>query len=303
MAMKDFLRDPFMGEFMKMLVNRQLQMEQVQRWLEKSLSEYEAWGAQQEKLGQAGLSRDITRWLMDLVGKGAEKLPRPGLAGVMRGREAGLEFPGLPQVSQEQYQTAIAPLLDVIGKLGGRAERSLVPTAEEAEMTARELGAEPTFDWYQELMKERGRKEAEPIRWAELGERLEAGKRKEKEMGLRGRELEFEKGKERSPKELKKRLDTKIKERKSYIEKSLKAAEEIGRGRPFFLSEVKRLSEEINSIREKINEPIKVPEKYQPIVSKLKSLGATIDRLISDKALQDDIKSLGFSVWELIEYF
>lgn len=305
MPMQDFLRDPFMGEFMKMLVNQQLQEKQVQRWLEKSLTEYEAWGGQQEKLGEAGLSRDITRWLMGLVGKGAEKLPRPGMAGIMRGREAGLELPGLADISPEQYDTAIAPIMEIIGKLGGRAEQSLVPTGEEAEMAARELGAKPTLDWYDKLIPERARKETDLIRWADIRERMGAGERKKKEITLRGKELEFEKGKEASPKALKTRLDKKIKERKSYIEKTLKGAEyyDIQESKPYFISEVMKISDEIKSIREKIGEPVKVPSRYEKIVSKLKSLGCTLQKLVTNTELHADLKTLGYSPWELIEYF
>lgn len=120
MAATDF--NQFMSEFMKMFVNQRLQENQVQRWLNKSLQEYNAWeGHQRNVMDVAKQNQIIEDYLRNAFGvtqrfAGQQpnapsvynKTAREFLPSGMQGNLPEIEQPAIPT---EEAQAAMAKLL------------------------------------------------------------------------------------------------------------------------------------------------------------------------------------------------
>lgn len=303
----------FMAEFVPMLVKQKQEEERVRRWLEKSLKEYEAYGAQQSKLAEQGFQYDVLLQLLKSAAKGTEASDRPGLELLRRLQTMGAaeKYPGLPTITGEQYETTMKPYGDLGAALASAVKEAAYPEEETAIAATRLKGLDFLKEYHDLLEKVTTGKEQMEMRGRELEEKTAGRELAEKELGVRKEELEVEKGKQKgkkTPKELKKELNTKVKERNSFIEKYFKGPygstmeEKIKKVQdPFLLAQVERLTEDINKLREQTG--FKIPEKYREIVSYLKSKGCTIERLLKDEALQADIKSLGFSVFRILDYY
>jgi hypothetical protein len=106
----------FSSMLMRMIQQQKYIKESNAAWLTRSLKEYDAYEEMQNRLREAGLSKNIAEAVAKSVIKGAEGMDRPGLESIGRLGQAGIgNVPGvsLPQPTV-QREKAIAPTVSSV---------------------------------------------------------------------------------------------------------------------------------------------------------------------------------------------
>lgn len=287
----------FMSELMRILIQEKVRERGYQAWgdvqeelqrsgLARRLEGYTAQEEMQNRLLQAGYSRDVVKMILASVTKGTEGFGRPGVEALERIRQLGLgETPGIPPEVPGQYEEVTAPYAQLLPALARRLQEGEYPSREEMAILTRLLGPEKV----QEFLKQ-----AEKVR-SEKG-KLKVAQRKvtveERKLGLE------EKGK----KDLGKTLIAKIKLLKATQEKLAKPVEDVTREqKALWQSNVEELEQEINEIRARLGK--KTDEQYRALAVQLNARGFALADLDKNKELIASLKSRGYNIARLKRFF
>lgn len=178
----------FMSQLMQILMQQKVRERGYQSWgkvqeelqrsgLARRLEGYTAQEEMQNRLLQAGYSRDVVKMLLATIAKGTEGYGRPGIETIQRIRETGLgETPGIPPEIPGQYEEVTAPYESIMPAIGRRLQEGEYPSREEMAILTRLLGPEKVQEFLEQAEKVKaGRAQRKvsadktALGWAELG--------------------------------------------------------------------------------------------------------------------------------------
>jgi hypothetical protein len=294
-----------LNQLIPMLYQRKMQEEQVRRWLEKSLAEYEAWGKQQETVQNRSLQNAITEMIVKLGLEGAQDLDRPVLGGLERLEEAGVgeAYPELRlPTPRTSYEEAVIPYQDLAKSLVESKEGMRLPEAQAIINAIRLKGSDFLDEWVKDVVKTQQAEKERGIRAGELKEKEKSRQLSEKELAQREKEFKGETGKGKKKTDLEKDLDNLSEDRWTAIEDIEDLDPEIDEEKYKTLkSKILNLNTKIKSLKEKVGSD---PDKRHAAAAKeLKQKGYTENDILSDPDVKAEIENAGLSVWILLEYF
>jgi len=149
----------FMAQIMPMLYRQKMQKGQSEQWLQNALKQYAASEASSKRLGQTRFNQDQIMEVLKSILGGTEKMVRPGMAGVQRAGEMGINVPGVIPVSKEDYSIASEPSVDALKQIAIALGSGDYPSEEAIGQISSLLGEEVTTDFLDDLLKEKDRKE------------------------------------------------------------------------------------------------------------------------------------------------
>ena len=245
----------------------------MQIYLNNYLEELKAREAYAERGEARGYDIATKLKLLDSVLKGTEKLDRPGMAGLMRAPELGMDF-GLPEISPEQYGEAIRPYTETMADQAGALEAGKYLPAEKMGVATQLLGSERAMDLLKEIGKTRAGREAREVT------------REKTKLGWA--ELAAKKKGEIPDKELKKTLDKLINRR------------DKARLDPLEEEEANKLTKQINALYKKLGK--KSEKDYEDLAEELRAKGYTIEKIKETPGMVKDLEKQDFEIWILAGY-
>lgn len=293
-----------MNRVLPYLLEEEMQRKQVQRWLEKQLIEYLAWGQQQQQLQKSGYNYDVLSQILKAVIGGTKGLARPGLEATTRARGLGIPLPqGIRELSPEEITRTLTPYGETMTGLTKGLEPEALPYSEEIITAAtRLLGPKATSEWIDR--REKGISERKK---AELRER--EAKAQEETTKLGWAELgERKKGEEKKP-DVEKRLNSLREKRWNAIINLSKLGDKMDEDVIFsedkqiktLRSKILSMNNDIKGLKKKLGDD---PDKRHAAAAKqIKQQGYSRKDLFENEQLKSWIEENELSVWVLLEYF
>lgn len=312
-----------MGNFaplFRMMIQRKLEEERVRRWLEKSKEEYKAWGEQQRITQERGAQINRKEQLVQFGRVFFKDKPHAlsqfidYVNQLFPDQPMGAGF--VPENLQEMLTRARGSTTDAI-----MAEQAAEPITQEtvADLVS-SYGYEMPTAGVRSILSERRAKADRLLKERTLvsgEERGAAGRaltargldieealvpvRKE-ELAIRRDELELKKKGKGKESEAAKKLDSKIKERWTTIEKFYKPEESTTTElKEVYEARLESLNKEIHSLKDKAG--VDPDERYDRLAKKLKAQGFKKRDLFENEELKSWMDQNNFTVWVLLEYF
>jgi len=295
----------FMTKFVPMLLQQKFQEEQVKRWLEKSLQEYEAYGKQQEEVQNRALMNTIIELFVKQGMKGAEDLDLPLLGGLERLKQTGVgeAYPELRlPTPTTTYEEATKPFQELASQYVASQEGVRMPEAQAIINAIRLKGSDFLTDWVKEVAETKQKEAEREVRKGELTETEESRKLREKELTQRKKEyVAGEKG-EKKTSELADDLEELSNERWEAISDIADLDPDIDEDKyKTIKSKILNLNDKIKSLKGKLKSD---PDKRHAEAAKeIKKQGYSKEDIFKDEGLMRWIDENGLSPWILLEYF
>lgn len=298
----------FMSQYVPFLVQQKAEEDRVKRYLEKSLTEYSAWGEQQKALQESGLNKEVALILMKMLAERFKDSDRPVVQMLEMLPETGIQkaYPELrlptPTVG---YEEAITPYQELGKGVLSSYGTMKYPEADVIENFIRLRGSKEANKFMDEIAKMQKEEAERKIREDELEEQRKRTRLGWEELGIRKKEVALEEKGEPKRSALETRLDSKRKERWGIMEKMLRydvTSYQIKSYRAYIDS----LNEDIKGIKEKLSKDktwLDPDKRYADAAEVLKSGGYTKKDLFESDYVKGWLAENNLVIWLLLEYF
>jgi hypothetical protein len=193
MAVMQSSFEKFMSEFIPVLLQMKLEKDRMKGWLEKSLTEYQAYGQQQKELMSEGSKKQVLETILNVLQEGSKGRPYPGT--YLRKEMTGL----LPAEMTSQLPTlpeAEPVIQDKMTAAQEAAGRILIAQQSNQPVDENDLGImidafginEPT-EIVKAIQQGIGEEAGRGIRLKEIEDAIKGRKVQERELGIREQEL------------------------------------------------------------------------------------------------------------------